>query len=223
MPVYSLKVYGFGIFWPTITLRKTQYLLFSVLKPAHGDFNTAFLKWLWYFNNTIFFLYCGNITLFNVSNCNAFSCPCGALLLCTLHRSIIWGAIFQQTVALCYKCSWWVVLPWNRTRGPRGFFRVNTVAVQWSQWNPNPILLSPVSPAPPQRSDFQSQLLVPKKHGTYRALADCLPEAILSLAGFLFGKVNFVISLQLIWPNTESHACGQQIAFNPQLWGFYFF
>ena len=115
---------------------------------------------------------------------------------------------------------------WNRTERPRAFFRVNTVVVKWSQWNPN---LPPCS--------LQSALLhlraltskvsfwYPRCTATYRALADCLPEAILSLAwGFSLARST------LSSPTTgfgflkyRTHARGQQIAFDPQLWGFYFF
>ena len=65
----------------------------------------------------------------------------------------------------------------------------------------------------------------PRSTATYRALADCLPEAILSLA-WDFSLARSTLSS----PTTgfgflkyRTHACGQQIAFDPQLWGFYFF
>lgn len=113
---------------------------------------------------------------------------------------------------------------WNRTARPRGFFRVNTVAVQWSQWNPNLPSCS-LQPAPPQRSDFQSQLLVPKKHGHIQGPGWLSSWSYFVFSvGFLFGKVNFVISYNWIWLSQIQNSCMWSTdCFQPTIVGFLFF
>lgn len=118
-----------------------------------------------------------------------FHCPWGALLLCTLHRSIIWGAIFQQIIEGVALQMWGDVplCSWSRMTRLNAFFfhGKHCFSTVIPMGLTPPALLTSVIPAPPQGSDLCNQRLVPRMHCVSKALVDwydhILPETIESL------------------------------------------